>query len=177
MRGFLIFLALAFPVVLASPFFWSLVRMEYGAERVGYVHQGGVTQWATLGPKAPWPAWAVVPTGATLTVRAHFEPAPGHSAVGYGDIVAKTSAQVIARRYEDALRATGWTVRVGRFDAMSPGMPPQPIHMCIVEGRSGARVQRLSVDIDETRTAGSLHWTEGEMPFPTGATDEACWAA
>src|SRR4029450_10926047 len=108
MRGFLIFLAFAFPVVLASPFFWSLVRMEVGAERVGYGHKtpggGMVTQWATLGPKAPWPAWAVVPQGARLTVRANFEAAPGYDAVGYGDIDGKISARVVAQRYEQALR-------------------------------------------------------------------------
>ena len=54
MKGFLIFLAVAFPIVLMSPSFWSLVRMEWGAERIGYVYGKGptrVTQWATLGPR------------------------------------------------------------------------------------------------------------------------------
>jgi hypothetical protein len=86
MRGFLVFLAVAFPVVLLSPFFWSLVKMEVGAERVGYGHKTAdgkmVTQWATLGPKAPWPGWAIVPAGAKLTVRANFEAAPGYDATG-----------------------------------------------------------------------------------------------
>jgi len=177
MRGFLIFLAIAAPVVLASPFFWSLVNMEYGAERVGYGHENGVTQWATLGPKAPWPRWAVVPEGAKLTVRASFEAAPGHSAMGYGEIAAKESARAVTRRYEDALRRSGWAVRVGRFDATSPDIPPKPIHWCIVEGRQGGRVQHMAIDIDETRTAGRLHWAEGKMPFPIGAKDEPCWAA
>src|SRR5262249_5761759 len=99
MRGFLIFLAVAFPVVLASPFFWSLVHMEFGAERVGYVHgkgPGRVTQWATLGPKAAWPRWALVPAGAKLTVRANFEAAPGFGASGYGDMDGKIPPQVTA---------------------------------------------------------------------------------
>ena len=89
MKGFLIFLAVAFPVVLVSPFFWSLVRMEWSAERVGYTYHDGVTQWAMLGPKAPWPQWALVPEGAKLTVRAGYEPAPGHAAIGYGEIDTK----------------------------------------------------------------------------------------
>ena len=179
MRGFLIFLAFAFPVVLASPFFWSLVNMEFGAERVGYGHKtpegGMVTQWATLGPKAPWPAWAIVPNGVRLTVRANFEAAPGHSAIGYGDIDGKTSARTVTGRYEATLRRAGWTVRIGRFDATSPDIPPKPIHWCIIEGRKGDRVQQMSVDIDEAGTAGRLHWTEGKMPFPIGAKDVACW--
>jgi hypothetical protein len=32
----------------------------------------------------------------------------------------------------------------------------------------------MSVDIDETQTVGRMHWTEGKMPFPIGAKDEAC---
>src|SRR6185369_14091614 len=138
MRGFLIFLALAFPVVLVSPFFWTLVNMNFGAERIGYGHktpQGMVTQWATLGPKARWPAWAVVPEGTKLTVRANFEaaPAPGLNAAGYGDFDGKASARSVASRYEDTLRRAGWSVRVGRFDALSPDIPPRPIHSCILE--------------------------------------------
>ena len=175
MRGFLIFLALAFPVVLASPFFWSLVRMEWGAERVGYVDQKGVTQWASLGPKAGWPDWAVVPRGAALTVRANFDAAPGHSAIGYADIAGKTPARLAVEDYEQSLRRSGWAVRVGRFDATSPDIPPKPIHWCIVYARRGGRVQMMSVDIDEIKTVGRLHWTEGEMPFPIGAKDEACF--
>ena len=77
MKGFLIFLAFAFPVVLVSPFFWSLVRMEWGAERIGYHYKDGVAQWASLGPRSPWPRWALVPEGMKLTIRASYEPAPG----------------------------------------------------------------------------------------------------
>ncbi|HYD71836.1 MAG TPA: hypothetical protein VEF55_01765, partial [Candidatus Binatia bacterium] len=66
MRGFLIFLACAIPVVLMSPFFWSIVRMETGAERVGYTSAEGITQWAWLGPSAPWPEWALRPDGARM---------------------------------------------------------------------------------------------------------------
>ena len=175
MRGFLIFLACASPVVLASPFFWSLVNMEFGVERVGYRH-GSVTQWATLGPRAPWPRWALVPEGASLTVRANFEAAPGFSAIGYGDFETEASAQTIARDYEQALRRDGWEVRVGRFDASSPDIPPRPIHTCFVEGRRDGRVLQLSVDIAEGNASGGLRWAEGEMPFPTSATPRPCWS-
>ena len=180
MKGFLIFLAVAFPVVLASPFFWSLVRMEWSAERVGYVHEsprGRVTQWATLGPKAAWPDWALVPEGAQLTVRANFEAAPGHAAIGYGEIGGKSPPRDTVERYEGALRAAGWTVRVGRFDSAYPEIPPRPLHWCIVQASRGAQVLQTSVDIDEKETVGRIHWTEGKMPFPTGAKDEPCWSA
>jgi hypothetical protein len=180
MKGFLIFLAVAFPIVLASPFFWSLVRMEWRAERVGYVHgkgPGRVTQWAALGPKASWPNWALVPEGTSLTVRANFEAAPGHPAIGYGKLDGKISPRETVQYYQNALRGAGWTVRVGRFDSMYPEVPPRPLHWCIVQGSQGARVQQMSVDIDETRTAGRLNWTEGKLPFPIGAKDEPCWAA
>ena len=181
MRGFLIFLAVAVPVVLLSPFFWSLVNMKFGTERIGYGHKGPdgriVTQWATLGPKAPWPAWAIVPDGAKLTVRSNFEAAPGHPAIGLGDVNGGTSARTVSRRYEQALRNGGWAVRVGRFDSLSADLPPQPIHWCIIEGRKAGKVQRLSVDIDDSRTDGTLWWTEGPAKFPIGTTDKPCWSA
>jgi hypothetical protein len=179
MKGFLIFLVCAVPVVLLSPFFWSLVNMNFGAERIGYGHKtangGMVTQWATLGPQAPWPKWALVPEGADLNVRSNFEAAPGYQAVGMADISGKTSAKLTAARYSQALKRDGWTVRVGRFDAMSPDIPPQPIHTCIVEARKDGRVQRLSIDIPGPGTAGSLWWTVGDAKFPIGTTDQPCW--
>jgi hypothetical protein len=177
MKGFLIFLAVAFPVVLVSPFFWSLVRMEWGAERVGYHYQDGVTQWAMLGPKAPWPRWAVVPEGSRLTVRASYEAAPGHPAIGYADLDGKMTPRDTVQRYQAALQRGGWSVRVGRFDSTYPEIPPRPLHWCIVQAEQGGRVQQMSVDIDEAETIGRLHWTEGKMPFPTGAKDGPCFPA
>jgi hypothetical protein len=174
MRGFLIFLGLAFPVVLFSPYFWSLVNMEVGAERVGYV-RNGVTQWATLGPQAPWPPWAIVPKGTRFTVRSNFEAAPGEVATGLGDFEADDAPAVIGPAYEDALRAASWAVTTWRFDASSPDIPPQPIHDCIIEGRLKGRVLRLVLDIADERAAGSLHWTEGPLPPLKGAREEACW--
>jgi len=177
MKGFLIFLAVACPVVLASPFFWSLVRMEWGAERVGYTDHQGVTQWAMLGPQAAWPKWAVVPEGAKLTVRANFETAPGHPAVGYGELSGKVAPRLATERYQAVLQQAGWSVRIGRFDSSYPEIPPRPLHWCIVQAERAGRIQRMSVDIDEPRTVGRLHWTEGRMKFPIGAKDEPCWAA
>jgi hypothetical protein len=173
MRGFLIFLAIVFPIVLATPSFWSLWRMEFSAERIGYIDHAGVTQWASLGPKSGWPSWAVVPDGAKLTVRANFERAPGRSAMGYGEINGRTSARVVTEQYEAALRSSGWVVRVGRFDTR---LPDEDIHWCIVEGRREQRVQRMRIDIDETRTNGQINWADGPMPYPFGAKDEPCWA-
>lgn len=180
MKGFLLFLAIACPIVLASPFFWSLVEMEVGAQRVGYGHKdahgGMITQWATLGPKAAWPGWAVVPQGSKLTVRANFEAAPGYDATGYGDLGGKTAPRETVERYQSALRAAGWTVRMGRFDSMYPEIPPRPLHWCIVQASRGAQVQQMSVDIDEKATVGRLHWTVGKMLFPIGAKDGDCWS-
>jgi hypothetical protein len=177
MKKFLIFLAVAFPVVLASPAFWTLVKMEWSVERVGYGHEGGVTQWAMLGPKAPWPNWAPVPEGAKLTVQSSFEAAPGYDASGYGEIGGDGAPRLFAERYEEKLRADGWTVRVGRFDATYPEIPPRPLHWCFVHGRRGNQVVLMSVDIDEPKTAGRLHWADGKMDFPIGAKSQPCWTA
>ena len=120
---------------------------------------------------------AVVPEGATLTVRSNFEAAPGHPAVGLGDLAGKASARMITQRYQAALERDGWTVQVGRFDSLSGDLPPEPIHWCIVEGRKDGRVQRLSIDIAGRGTDGSLWWTVGPAKFPIGTTDRPCWTA
>lgn len=178
MRGFLIFLAIAAPIVLLSPFFWTLVNMNFGTQRVGYVYGQGAdraTQWATLGPKAPWPAWALVPEGARLTVRSNFEAAPDHNALGMADIDGKAGPRQVVQHYQEGLGRGGWSVRAGRVDAWSPDIPPRPIHMCVVEARRGPRVQRLSVNIDDPATVGTLWWTVGPAVFPVGAKDQPCW--
>ncbi len=116
MRAFLIFLALAFPIVLTSPSFWSLVRMETSVERVGYTHANGVTQWASIGPLAPWPDWAIRPRDAALKVRSHFEAAPGMIESGMADIAMTASAADAQRTYAEALESQGWEVSLSYFD-------------------------------------------------------------
>jgi hypothetical protein len=147
--------------------------MDWSAERVGYVDHAGATQWAMLGPKAGWPAWAIVPDGTKLKVRANFEAAPGRNATGFGELAGTNSARLVADRYQAALRTAGWTIRVGRYDAR---LPDEDIHWCIIDGRRYGRVQRLRVNIDETKTVGQLSWTDGPLPYPIGLKDEACWS-
>jgi len=173
-RGFLIFLALAFPVALASPHLWSVVNMASGAERVGYVHEGGVTQWAMLGPKAPWPTWALVPAGSDLTVRANFEAAPGKTAMGFADLEVQRGAVDAASDYAQALRHAGWTVEIAHIDTSTPDLPPRALHLCLVEGRKDGRALRLSLERDTRRAVGSIFWAEGSVSRAIGAIPGSC---
>ena len=172
MRGFLIFLMFAFPAVVVSPVFWSLVNMEFGAERVGYV-RNGVTQWAWLGPQSPWPAWALVPEGG-LTVRAHFEAAQGEIASGFADVELKDTTQATTDRYIDALTHAGWTVSTARFDTLMPEIPPRPLHLCMIEGHKGVRQLRLSFERAVPGGNASLHWAEGSVPAMKGSVPGPC---
>ena len=104
--------------------------------------------------------------------QGQFRAGAGPQRVGYGEIAGAESGRLAEQSYEAALRSAGWTVRVGRFDTR---LPDEDIHWCIVEGRQGSRVQRMRVDIDETKTRGQLNWIDGRMPFPFGAKDEPCW--
>lgn len=176
MRGFLVFLACAVVITLASPFFWSIVRMETGAERVGYGHANGVTQWAWLGPEAPWPDWALVPAGARMRVQSHFEAAPGMAAIGLADITAEGPPQRTLDAYAAAARAAGWTVQFFHFDGSTADLPPRFFRMCIAEARQGERMLRLSLEADGRMSRGGLHWTEGASATPTlmGAAPGGC---
>jgi hypothetical protein len=176
MRGFLIFLACAIPVVLASPFFWSIVRMETSAERVGYTNAAGVTQWAWLGPEAPWPDWALRPAGARMRVQSHFEAAPGMAALGLAQVDIEAAPQRALDAYAQAARAAGWEVAFFHFDGATPEIPPRPFRMCIAEARQGSRMLRLSLEEDGRWSRGSLHWSEGDPPIPNliGAAPGGC---
>ena len=176
MRGFLILLACAIPVVLMSPFFWSIVRMETSAERVGYTNAEGVTQWAWLGPEAPWPEWALRPNGARMRVQSHFEAAPGMAAIGLADVDIEAAPRAALEAYAQAARAAGWTVEFFTCESLTPDLPPRPFRMCIAEARQGSRLLRLALERDGRWSRGSLQWIEGEPPGPAlaGATRGGC---
>ena len=174
MRGFLIFLALAFPVVLTSPSFWSLVRMETSVERVGYTHADGVTQWASIGPLAPWPDWAVRPRDAAMKVRSHFEAAPGMIESGMADIAVTGSAANAQRTYAQALESEGWNVELSYFDGTTADLPPRRFHQCRVEARKGGRVLRLWLDENQSSSKGSLYWANGPAKAILGGSPGAC---
>lgn len=175
MRGFLIFLAFAVPVMLASPTFWSVVNMQVGAERVGYGYDGGVTQWAWIGPKSPWPKWAIVPADSNLTVRAHFEAAPGHNAMGYAEVEVERGAVETASAYAQSLTQAGWTVESAHVDIWPPDFPPHKQRVCLIEGRKDGRALRLSLMRDAARAAGSVYWAEGgAVPPISGSVSGPC---
>lgn len=176
MRGLLIFLACVLAVLLASPIFWSIVRMEAAAERVGYVHAGGITQWAWLGPLAPWPDWALRPEGARMRVQSHFEAAPGFAALGLAKVDLEAAPQPALEAYAEAAREAGWTVEFSHYDGVRPDLPPRPFRMCIVEARKGARLLRLALEGDGRWSRGSLQWIDGVQPAPAliGAAPGPC---
>ena len=174
MRGFLIFLAIAFPIVLTIPSFWSLVRMETSVERVGYVNAGGVTQWASIGPLAHWPDWALVPKDAKITVRSHFESAPGMPESGMADIDVAVSAAQGQTAYARDLQSQGWDVNLSTFDATTPDLPPRPFRQCHVEARKGSRVLRLMLEQGDSSSKGSLYWADGSVKQLLGGSPGTC---
>jgi hypothetical protein len=176
MRGWLIFLAFAIPLVLASPMFWSILNMNFGAAPVAYGYANGVVQDPTIGPASPWPDWALKPEGARLTPRSNSQAAPGQNALGLATIDdAPGSAGAVIARYERAMEAAGWMVTLSEFRTLSPDAPPKPLHYCILEARSGPRVVRLSMQDDAApMSGGTLWWSIGEVRPLVGATPGAC---
>jgi hypothetical protein len=163
MRGFLIFLAVAAMVLVGNPIFWSIVNMQVGAERVGYVRDG-VTQWATLGPLAAWPEWATVPEGGKLTVRANFEAAATAPATGFGEVELEDTSARGREAYVRVLEQSGWIAEVSHFDTLSPDLPPRLMHVCIVEAHKNARALLFSYDRADGGGVASLYWSEGNLP-------------
>jgi hypothetical protein len=148
--------------------------METSLERVGYTHAGGVTQWASLGPLAPWPDWAIRPQDAALTVRSHFEPAPGMIESGFADISTTGSAATAQFTYAQALESQGWDVTVSYFDGTTADLPPRPFRQCRVEARKGGRVLRLALEDTGSSSRGSLYWANGPAKAMLGGSPGSC---
>lgn len=177
MRGFLLFLSLAFPVALMSPVFWSLVAMEFSAAPVAYVNHDGTAQQALLGPKAPWPDWALVPDNAELRVKAWFGPTPSQPETGYGDLGVGNAPRTSAAHYADKLRSAGWQVETYRFRSVLPSLPPQPLDRCIIRASRQSGDDRkilASLDLQPYPGTGSIHWSRGALPPLLGTTKEEC---
>jgi len=176
MKGFLIFLAFAFPVVLASPTFWTLVAMEWGASPVTYHYHDGTIQHALLGPKSPWPEWAILPDDARLTVRAWYGETPTNPGSGFGDLGIRGKPLDAVAAYAAKLRDAGWRTETSLFQAALPEVPPRRLVTCIVRAtREGddRRVLQVSFELEPGPGSGAFHWATRPMPgwaMPKGET-------
>jgi len=178
MKGFLIMLACAAVVALASPFFWSLVRMEWGAEPVGYVQQDGTTQWATIGPKSWWPDWAPQPADTSMKVDSHFNAAGSQPATGVASIAFTGQQRPVAERYEADLRSRGFAVTRFAYQTWSADIPSRPFTLCVIEGVQPAtprRTVRLSFSVDSNAMSPKLFWTEGQAIPLNGMKPGLCF--
>lgn len=167
MRSLLLYLAIAVPVVLASPAFWALVQMEFGAAPVGYGRADGSIQPALLGPKAPWPDWALVPTGAELRVRAWFGPGSSEPESGYGNLLLGGDVRGLIAKYRAALEADGWDVDMRLFRATLPELPPRLLESCVVSATrkdANPRVLQASFELAPHPGNGSLNWASRAVP-------------
>lgn len=177
MRGFLLFLALAFPVALSSPSFWALVGMSWGATPVTYGYHDGTRQQALLGPKAPWPDWAVRPDSTEFVVSAWFEDTPARPGSGHGDFDFNGDGREAALAYAARLRGEGWDVETLMFRGATPSIPPRPLHICTVNARRSEHDQRVlhaGFQISPGSGAGTMHWATRPMPGWARRSSEAC---
>ena len=182
MRGFLLFLALASPIVLANPLFWWIVGVHVGASPAIYNEADGTSRPAMLGPGATWPEWGNRPETGTLTVRARFSASPTMPATGFGDIDMGANPRRAVAEYAALLRSEGWRVELSEYKTVWPDLPPAMTALCILHAtreREGGGVRTMSgrVDLQLHPGKGALHWTDGQTvrARPLGETSErAC---
>jgi len=178
MRRFLILLALAYPVAMASPMFWSLVAMAWTASPVTYINHDGTAQQATIGPKSFWPEWAIKPDGADVRVQSWFGPSARAAATGVGEFKTNEEPRAAAGRYTERLRAEGWEIETGRFDSVYPSVPPRPLVRCIVRATRGEQLISASFEAAPEPSRGQLFWAEkpapDAWPMPHGTSVGPC---
>ncbi len=170
MRGFLIFLAFAVPVLLANPVFWWLVQAEVGAAPSVIVESDGVSRHTTIGPRSPWPEWARLPAAGEVTPHAYYAAAPGHPAMGHGEIALSAPSPASIAALARALEAEGWAVTAVRYRVAEPTLPPTPLLVCALTARRGAgadeRTMVFGFQLAPLSGAASVAWREGP-PLPS----------
>ncbi|MDX2233333.1 MAG: hypothetical protein NW200_02430 [Hyphomonadaceae bacterium] len=163
LRGLLILLACAVPVLLASPAFWWLIESETGAAPGGIVEHDGAARATTIGPKSPWPDWAPVPADAELTVRTYYADAPGHAATGSADLALARPAREEVDALKTRLAAEGWSVTTGRFDTTDPAHTR--FSMCTIVARQAAPAERVvtyGIPLTPSKEIGPrMFWSAG----------------
>ena len=177
MRWLLLFIALAIPVALASPSFWSLFAMEFGAAPVTYHYHDGTSQQALLGPRAPWPDWAIVPDGTRLQVGAWFGPSSKEPETGHGDLSVEAEPRTVAAAYVERLKAEGWQVEANIYRYPQPVLQPKLMEICIVRAtREGGdlRILQASFDLAPRSGSGGLAWSMRPRPLWEMSNSEPC---
>jgi hypothetical protein len=178
MRGFLIFLALALTIVVASPSSWMLLGMETSALPVTLRHNDGRKQERLIGPKAHWAPWASIPDGSRLTVRSWDGPSPPDPEMGLGDVAFDGEPQRTAQAYAAKLRMEGWTVVISKVRLAQPTLPPKPLEKCYVYATRGEGDLRSITAIFQPEPESSdaaIYWHATPPQKPIQRTsDEAC---
>lgn len=177
MRGFLLFLALACPVVLLNPTFWWLVAAKTGAAPTAYGQHDGTVQPALLGPKAPWPEWAIRPEGARLEVQAWFGPGSSQPETGFATIAVGGDPSAGIEAYKRKLEQAGWTVDGQLMRSALPELPPRRLEMCMLRATRAdgdPRVLMASIEIAPRPGTGRLHWATRPMAEWKVPNQEPC---
>lgn len=146
------------------------------SERVAAAQRAGDTPSDASPRRADvaWPDWAIKPLGAKFVVLAQHESATSKLSFGIADVRIEGSAAEAAARYADALRRHGWLVEVARLDTKETAPRPRSIRHCLVEGRRGLELLRLSLERGQTNARGSLLWARNLPGRPIGATPGPC---
>lgn len=156
------------------PSSWALLNMLFGAQPTTTILPDGTREASTIGPKSPWPEWALKPDGATLTVQSSSVASAG-LAYGHAKFRTAVAAGAFQRDYAKELEAAGWATRLFVLDVTPPEIAPRRSRICIVEGAKGALSLRAHVDAwTAAPTRGAIFWRTAPAPPLLRAVEGAC---
>ena len=166
-RWFLVWITLVATVVVVNPTFWWLVAAELGAAPVTELGAGGTARQALLGPKAPWPAWALRPEGGRFAVKAWFGPSATESATGFGELTLAGDVGAATNDYVARLQSAGFAVTATLWTSVLPTLPPTEFVTCHIVAQAKedpARTMTATIDRAPVAGRGRVHWLEGPPP-------------
>ncbi len=167
-------IACAAAVFLSSPSSWALLNMFWGAQPGATILADGTAVDSTIGPKSPWPDWALRPDGAKVTVQSSSVDSNG-IASGHAVFRSPERAAEIQRAFARKLESDGWEARLYAVAVTPPEIAPRGGRICVVDGTKGALSLRASVDEWTNRpTRGAIFWRTLPAAPLIGAVDGPC---
>lgn len=179
MRAIIIICVVVFAAVtmLSRPIVGLFKAGGAGAERISFVRENGSLQMVTIGPGAPWPPWALRPTGVGFQVKSHLDPAPGYPSEGLADVRPQIEPRLLAETYINALTQAGWTVESYLHDGTLPDNAEQDSAICTVIATRhdpSLRSLVLTLPVDAPAETARLKWSESTAEPPAGVEPGPC---
>ena len=157
---------------------WVQLQTSFGAPKVMLTDPDGHKYEVEAGPKASWPAWAIIPPDVTLIVNSRHGRTPAQAATGHGHIEGPRPPLETIATYRSSLEAADWLVETVPYQMPGKFEPGITGRGCMIRAARPApehRVVLVYFSLDAPDTSGGISWADG-LPQTLPGLDRAARA-